>query len=104
MTALETAPLAENLQSVVDEFAERLWELAPLDNGTTAEHCERVGKIAAGMAIVAGVPEEDRGLLSVIEAGGRIHDIGKLFLPKEYQKLIFSGKVLNPKEHESVTS
>ena len=46
----------------------------------TAGHQHRVGRLAAGMARIMGLPPETRELLYL---GGLIHDIGKIAVPTE---------------------
>ena len=74
----DLANVNEQLDKSTDEIFERLARAAEFRDDTTGKHTERVGNLAAKIAVRLSMPES---YVSLISKAARLHDLGKIGIP-----------------------
>jgi len=85
---------ADRINNAYTNFAHKLALIAENYDEDTGFHINRVGKIAGFLALKYGLPKET---VRQIENFGPLHDIGKIFIPKE---LLMKKSKLSEQEYE----
>lgn len=85
---------ADRINNAYTNFAHKLALIAENYDEDTGFHINRVGKIAGFLALKYGLPKET---VRQIEKFGPLHDIGKIFIPKE---LLMKKSKLSEQEYE----
>lgn len=90
----DLANLNEQIDKSSDEIFERLARAAEFRDDTTGKHTERVGNLAALIALRLGMPEDYVGLIS---KAARLHDLGKIGIP---DSILLKPSRFTPEERE----